>query len=204
MQLAEQGQVDLDMPVTKYLPYFRIADDRYRAVTIRQMLTHTSGMPDEVDYEWDKPQYDDGALERYVRSLSGRNLKLEFQPGSKFQYSNMAYEVLGDLIAKVSGTSFEDYVRLHILEPLGVTRSTLLPKDADPKLMTWGQVLDEQGDPLRSRVFPYNRMHSPSSDLLSNAMDMARWVMVNLNHRQAGWNANPEGSHVRRNVEAGA
>lgn len=138
MQLVENGQVDLDMPVIKYVPYFRIADERYKTITVRQMLTHTSGMPDEGDYEWDKPQSDDGALERYVRGLGNRNLRLEFEPGSKFQYSNMAYEILGDLIAKVSGTSFEDYVRVHILEPLRMAKSTLLLKDADPKLMTWG------------------------------------------------------------------
>lgn len=96
MQLVENGKMDLDAPVIKYLPYFRMADERYKIITIRQMVTHTSGMPDVEDYEWDKPQYDDGALERYVRSLS--NLKLDFAPGERFAYSNMAFEILGDVI----------------------------------------------------------------------------------------------------------
>ncbi len=61
--------LDLDDPVTKYLPYFRLADERYRDITIRQMLNHTSGMPDVVDYEWDNPQTDDGAAERYWESV---------------------------------------------------------------------------------------------------------------------------------------
>ena len=53
MQLAERGLVDLDAPVTRYLPYFRLADDRYQQITLRQMLSHTSGMPDmdEDEYE---------------------------------------------------------------------------------------------------------------------------------------------------------
>src|SRR5207247_1246950 len=61
MQLVERGIVDLDAPVVKYLPYFRLADDRYSQITVRQMVTHTSGMPDVEDYEWNKPQYDAGA-----------------------------------------------------------------------------------------------------------------------------------------------
>jgi CubicO group peptidase (beta-lactamase class C family) len=180
MQLVEAGKINLDTPVVRYLPYFRIADDRYQTITVRQMVTHTSGMPDVEDYEWDKAQYDDGALERYVRSLS--NQKLIFAPGTDFRYSNMAFEVLGDLIAKVSGESFDDYVQNHILTPLKMRDSTLLIKKTDPKLMTWGHERDKDGHVFPSKVYPYNRMHSPSSDLHSNVEDMARWALVNLNH----------------------
>jgi CubicO group peptidase (beta-lactamase class C family) len=179
MQLVERGTLDLDAPVVKYLPYFRLADDRYNQITVRQMVTHTSGMPDVEDYEWDKPQYDDGALERYVRSLT--NQKLLFAPGERVQYSNMAFEVLGDVVAKASGESFDDYVQRHILAPLQMTDSTLFLKQANPTLLTWGHELDEQGVPSPSRVFPYNRMHSPSSNLHSNVLDMARWAIANLN-----------------------
>src|SRR6185369_8918332 len=54
MQLVEQGKIDLDAPLVKYLPYFRMKDERYRIITIRQMLSHTSGIPDVTDYHWDK------------------------------------------------------------------------------------------------------------------------------------------------------
>lgn len=180
MQLVEAGRINLDTPVVQYLPYFRVADDRYQTITVRQMVTHTSGMPDVGDNEWDKPQYDDGALERYVRSLS--NQKLIFAPGTDFRYSNMAFEVLGDLIAKVSGESFDDYVQHHILTPLKMRDSTLLIKKTDPRLMTWGHERDKDGHVFPSKVYPYNRMHSPSSNLHSNVEDMARWALANLNH----------------------
>src|SRR5262249_37963968 len=88
MQLVEQAQVDLDARVTRYLPYFRLKDPRSESITVRQMLTHTSGMPDVEDYQWDKPEEDEGALERYVRSLSDKELR--WQPGSRFVYGNMA------------------------------------------------------------------------------------------------------------------
>jgi CubicO group peptidase (beta-lactamase class C family) len=180
MQLVEKGRVDLDAPVVRYLPYFRMADERYRTITVRQMVTHSSGMPDVDDYEWDKPQYDDGSLERYVRGLSDRTLL--FAPGERFRYSNMAFEILGDVIAKVSGQSFDDYVQDHILIPLRMKDSTLLLKRADARLLTWGHELDANDLPFPSKVFPYNRIHSPSSNLHSNALDMARWAIANMSH----------------------
>ncbi|MEX0678767.1 MAG: serine hydrolase domain-containing protein [Pirellulales bacterium] len=178
MQLAEQGKVDLDAPVITYLPYFKLNDARFRTITVRQLLTHSSGMPDVVDYEWHKPQYDGGALERYVRGLS--NHSLIAAPGARTRYSNMAYEVLGDLIAKVSGEEFEDYVARHILRPLGMKHSTLLLKEADPALLVRPHRLNSSGELSVSPVFPYNRIHAPSSTLYSNVVDMARFAIANL------------------------
>jgi CubicO group peptidase (beta-lactamase class C family) len=180
MQLVEQGKVDLDAPVTRYLPYFRLKDPRHESITVRQMLTHTSGMPDVEDYQWDKPEDDEGSLERYVRSLSDHELR--WQPGSRFAYSNMAYEVLGDLVAKVSGTSFEDYVAARILKPLGMRSSTLLLKRADPGKLAIGYTRTKDGAVKPIAHYPYNRAHTPSSNLHSNVEDMARWALANLNH----------------------
>jgi CubicO group peptidase (beta-lactamase class C family) len=180
MQLVEQGKVDPDARVTRYLPYFRLNDPRFESITVRQMLTHTSGMPDVEDYQWDKPEYDEGALERYVRSLSDK--KLRWEPGSKFAYSNMAYEVLGDLVAKVSGASFEGYVEANILNPLGMRSSTLLLKRADPDKLATGYTRSKDGAVKAIAHYPYNRAHTPSSNLHSNVEDMARWALANLNH----------------------
>jgi CubicO group peptidase (beta-lactamase class C family) len=179
MQLAERGKVDLDAPVTRYLPYFQLKDPRDRSITVRMMLTHTSGMPDVEDYLWDKPEFDDGALERYVRSLQDRALRWE--PGTKFAYSNMAFEVLGDLVAKVSGMSFEDYVGENILKPVGMTSSTLLLKEAAPAKLAAGHTRAKDGAVIHVAHYPYNRSHTPSSNLHSSATDMVRWMLVNLN-----------------------
>ncbi len=178
MQLVESGKIDLEAPLIRYLPYFRLADERYRAITIRQMLSHSSGIPDVDDYHWDKPEFDDGALERYVRSLATK--KPIFAPGAKFGYSNPAYETLGDVIAKVSGESFEDYVQHNILTPLGMKDSTLLLREANPQLLTSPHLL-QRGKLVVSKVFPYNRAHAPSSTLYSNIDDMSRWAIANLN-----------------------
>ena len=155
-----------------------MADERYRDIKIRQMLSHTSGIPDTVNYNWDKPEYDAGALERFVRSIADQ--KLVMTPGEKFAYSNTAYEVLGDVIAKVSVESFEDYVQHHILKPLGMKDSTLLVREANPQLLTTPHV-EERGQPVVSKIFPYNRAHAPSSTLYSSIEDMSRWAIANLN-----------------------
>jgi CubicO group peptidase (beta-lactamase class C family) len=92
----------------------------------------------------------------------------------------MAYEVLGDLIAKVSGVSFDDYVAEHILKPLGMSSSTLLFKQADAAKLAAGH-RKKGGTVTVVEHYPYNRAHSPSSNLHSNVVDMARWAIANLN-----------------------
>ncbi len=176
VQLAERGKLELSDPVVKHLRYFHLGDERYREITIQQMLNHTAGMPDVEDYEWDEPQFDDEAAERYVRSIASE--RLLWAPGSGWAYSNMAFDTLGDLIAKVSGVSFEEYVRVSILEPIGMKNSSFIYPEIDESFRTTGHV----GNPaIVSDIYPYNRRHAPSSTLNSSVAEMTRWMLVNLN-----------------------
>ena len=180
MQLVEQGKMDLDEKLTTYLPYFKLADERYKDISIRQMLNHTSGIPDVRDYEWDKPQYDEGAAGRYVRSL--KDQLMLFAPGEGARYSNMAFDILGDVIAKVSGISFEDYITQYILDPLKMKESSFLIKEISDQLRTSPHIWDYK--PVVSEVYPYNRRHAPSSTLNSSVIEMMNWAQVNLNKGQ--------------------
>lgn len=182
MQLAEQGKLDLNTPLVHYLPYFTMNDERYQAITIQQMLSHTSGMPDELTFYWDQPKYDEGALERYVRGLA--NASLLFAPGESFSYSNIAYEVLGDLIAKLSGQTFEAYMREHLLRPSGMFTSTFFKHEVPAELGTTPYVSVPHIMP--SPVYPYDRTHGPSSTLHSSALEMCHWARANL--RKGDWN----------------
>jgi CubicO group peptidase (beta-lactamase class C family) len=177
MQLVEQDKVALDDPVVKHLPYFKLADARYPTITIRQMLNHTAGMPDVEDYEWEQGESDAAALERYVRSLA--DAQLIGAPDEKFAYSNIAFEVLGDLIAKVAGMSFETYMQRQIFTPLDMQRSTFLRGEVPAELATTPHVGEERA--TVSAIYPYNRRHAPSSTLHSNAVEMCRWALANLN-----------------------
>jgi len=188
MQLVERGQLELDAPVVQYLPEFRLADDRSRQITLRPMLSHTSGMPDMAEAEYEdlvaNPEYDEGAPERYVRGLSSR--KMVAAPGERFAYSNIAYNVLGYLIAKISGQTFEDYMRKHILRPAGMPESTLffpeVPRDrlAVPHLRTPGMMVNP--------IYPYHRADAPASFLHSTVMEMCQWAITCLKGSASGEN----------------
>jgi CubicO group peptidase (beta-lactamase class C family) len=133
MQLVDQGKVDINTPVTRYLPYFKMNDPLASSITVKQLLTHTGGMPDVTDYRWEHPEYDDGSLERSVRGLA--DSAIVFAPGTRWQYSNIGFEVLADLIAKVSHEPFEEYMQRRIFTPLGMKHTTLLMTDVDRR--TW-------------------------------------------------------------------
>ena len=179
MQLVEKGKIDLDSPLVSYLPYFKMKDSRYKNITIRQMLNHTSGIADVEDYEWDNPQYDVMAAEKYIRQFSADSL--DFAPSTGYDYSNAAFNVLADVIAKASGLTFEDYMKKHIFEPVGMIHSTFYKPDVPQELETKPHVLGPTFKMEESAVYPYNRIHAPSSTLQSNVEDMMKWAQLYLN-----------------------
>ena len=178
MQLVERGAMDLDAPFIQYVPSFKIADPRGADITTRQLLTHTSGLPDAASYNWDCPEFDDQALDRYIASMTP--LRLLAAPGERFSYSDTGFDILGALIASVTGLSAETYIARHILVPLAMQSSSLLLRAVDQKRLAAPHVLDEQGVPVPCAVFPYNRRHACSSTLYSNVDDMLRWAGANL------------------------
>jgi CubicO group peptidase (beta-lactamase class C family) len=179
LQLVEQGRVDLDAHPRKYLPYYEPTGPRAEGMTVRQLLSHISGVPNDDDTRFDRPDLDDGALERFVREASSR--PLQSAPGERFGYSNVGYCILGDLVAKVSGQTIETYVKRHILEPLGMKDSSMLLSEA--KLGPWARpyVVDDAYRVASAPFYPYNRRRGPSSALSSTLNDLERWAVANLN-----------------------
>jgi len=181
MQLAEQGKIHLDAPLVQHLPYFKLDDERYPQITIRQMLSHTSGIPDLDEGEYDelvaRPEYDDEAAERYIRGLS--SLKLVTAPGERFIYSNIAYNVLGGVISAVSGQPFEAYMKERVLLPAGMPDSTLFyPEVARDRLAVPHLRTPEM---IVSPTYPYHRADAPASFLHSTVEDMCHWAITCLN-----------------------
>jgi CubicO group peptidase (beta-lactamase class C family) len=181
MQLVEHGKLDLDTPLVQILPYFQMDDERYRQITIRQVLSHTSGMPDIDEMEYDElvthPEYDDGAAERFVRGLSDR--KLIANPGERFSYSNIGYNVLGDLLAKVSAKSFESTMQEQILIPSGMPNSTFMLTDIPTNILAWPHLRSPE---MRvNPSYPYHRADAPASFLHSTIVDLCHWGITCLN-----------------------
>jgi len=125
MQLYEQGKVEFDDPVQKYLADFNKGNDPQRAkVTVRMLLTHTSGEPEDV--RLDDPWGLRGADERggFSRALT---MPLESPPGELFHYADINFILLGALIEKVSGQPEDVYVEQNVSAPLGMTETRYLP-----------------------------------------------------------------------------
>lgn len=125
MQLHEQGKVGFDDPVQTYLPEFNAADDPQRArVTVRMLLTHTSGERGDVDLgdPWglDRPDKAEGVR----RALT---TPLESSPGQVFRYSDINYILLGALIERLTGEAEDVHVERHVFAPLGMDDTRFLP-----------------------------------------------------------------------------
>ena len=179
MQLVDADKIDLDAPVTNYLPYFKLADERYKGITIRQLITHRSGLPEIEDWISSPVEYDDGVLERYVRSLD--NTKLLFAPGERWSYTSIGYTVLADVIQKVTGQTFEDYLQQHILDPLGMENTLLIVGEADQAHVAGNHVHDNAGEVVVSDIFPYRRQFAAGGPLYSSISDLARYALAHLN-----------------------
>ena len=168
--------LDLDAPVVRWLPDLTLADGRQAEVTLRHLLTHTSGIPDVTDYGWHDPQLGDDALAELVRGLS--SARLSTTPGTRFAYCNLGYEVLGHVLATVRGTTFEEAMTTLVLDPAGMHRSTFLRADVAPDLAAAphvGMPLTVPGD-----SYPYTRRHAPSSTLHSSVAELSRWMIATL------------------------
>jgi CubicO group peptidase (beta-lactamase class C family) len=116
MMLAEQGKLRYDDPVGPYLPPLAEA---VPAVTLRHLLTHTSGIPDVGDLGIDRPDLEERDVVEAVRAQHGNFAR----PGLRYRYSNAGYNLLAMVVAKASGEHFDDFVQRSIFAPLGMSRT---------------------------------------------------------------------------------
>ena len=124
LQLVQSGKLDLKAPFGNYLTDYPNKDVASK-VTIEQLLSHTGGTGDIFGPEFDKHRLELKTLRDYVNLYGQR--AVEFEPGSRWQYSNYGFLLLGVLIEKVSGQSYYDYVRDHIFKPAGMTATASDP-----------------------------------------------------------------------------
>jgi CubicO group peptidase (beta-lactamase class C family) len=177
MQLVEQAKVELDAPVQRYIPWFRVADAQASSqITVRQLLYQRSGMPQPPTSQT-VTDTDDGALERAVRALA--TLKLDSPPGQSFIYSNGNYDTLGLIVQTVSGQSYEDYVRQHIFAPLQMRNSYVSQDEALQHGMATGYRW-WFGIPVPVTL-PFDRSDLPAGYMISSAEDMAHFLIAQLN-----------------------
>jgi CubicO group peptidase (beta-lactamase class C family) len=126
LQLVQNGKLDLKAPFGTYLTDYPNKDVASK-VTIEQLLSHTGGTGDIFGPEFDTHRLELKTLQDYVKLYGNRGP--EFEPGSRWQYSNYGFLLLGVIVEKVSGQNYYDYVRDHIFTPAGMTATASEPED---------------------------------------------------------------------------
>ena len=122
LKLRDQGKLQLDDPVSKYLPEMRklrAASADAPVITLRHLLTMTTGLPEDNPWGDRQMALDNAALERLV----GGGLSFSTSTGDAFEYSNLGYIMLGKVVSKVAGMRFQDFITRHLLQPLGMSNT---------------------------------------------------------------------------------
>ncbi len=173
MQLVEQGKVDLDADVNTYLD-FKIPERDGKPITLRNILTHTTGFEEQVRNIMGVAADGVMTLEANVKRWTPKRI---FPPGEVPAYSNYATALAGYIVQRVSGLPFDDYVDKNLLEPLGMSHSTFrqpLPEKFRPQLSKGYAVASLPDKPFEI-VGP-----APAGSLTSTAADMARFMIAHL------------------------
>jgi CubicO group peptidase (beta-lactamase class C family)/D-alanyl-D-alanine dipeptidase len=171
MQLVEEGKLDLDKPVTDYLPDFRPENPSKKAITLRQLMAHWSGLVRE-------PPIGNGvdanppSLEKTVASLNSSSLV--YEPGARIKYSNAAVAVVGRVVEKVDGRPFATALRERVLVPLGMTASAFERTAVAGKGPAEGLMGTYHGREYPAPTFELGT--APAACLYSSATDLARFM----------------------------
>ena len=177
-QLAEAGKIRLSDPLSKLLPDYPNA--QVGKVTIQQLLTHTGGTGDIFGEEFDAHLAELKEPKDYV-ALYGRRAPL-FPPGSRFEYSNYGFVLLGRVLEKVSGEGYYDYVRAHIYKPAGMTNSDSYPKTEKVPNMAVGYTREE-GPGLKRNDAGRPMRGSPAGGGYSTVEDLLRFAIALQSHK---------------------
>jgi CubicO group peptidase (beta-lactamase class C family) len=168
LQLKDTGLVDLDAPVTDYVPEY--SPPGSQGVTLRRLLAHSAGVP---DVGLDPRTLGDLTKPRSPLDLIGliRNKPLDFEPGTKSRYSNAGYVLLGLVIERVSGKSYADYLQNYILRPLGMSQTSYGVGASAETGLARGLIESAEGRPRDAPLFHPSLGYS-AGGLFSTAEDM--------------------------------
>lgn len=176
LRLVAEGKIDLDAPVRRYVPELKLADERIAAeITVAQVLNHTAGL------DWglinDTGEGDDG-LAAYVACMS--ELPLIGEPGARASYSQAGYNLLGRVIEKVTGQTFEQAVAALVFEPVGVSDSLFSVNQIAARRFAMGHEAGADGELAVAGALKGTRANNPGGGLVSSAADQLRWARFHL------------------------
>jgi CubicO group peptidase (beta-lactamase class C family) len=163
MQLRDAGELELDDPLSQHIPEAAHGDS-----TLRRLLTHLSGLQREMPgYVWETLEFPD--REGLVAGLAEAEQVL--RAGARWHYSNLAFALLGEVVARRSGLDYEDYVRDRLLEPVGLARTSF--EQTLPAANAY--LVDPYADAVRPEQNVINGAFAAAGSLWSTTGDLARW-----------------------------
>jgi len=186
MQLRDEGRLHLDDPAVVHLPELRAAQSPFGAietVTIRLMLSHESGLVgDPPGTDWSVAAYEPSPAANLARATE---IGTTVPPSTQQKYSNLAYQLLGEIVSRVSGVPYREYVRTQILEPLGMAATAFDPLAADlgVRRATGYAPRWFSDDLTESIAAPFTEAEG---GLWSCVADLARWVTFQLREDGGG------------------
>lgn len=177
MQLVEEGKLSLDDEVQELAPDVEIKNPWKETdpVRVKHLLEHTSGFDDMHFNEFYNTQHDPNIALEKALSINPKSRVVRWRPGTRYSYSNPGYAVAGYIIEKVTGQSYEDYLRKNILTPLGMHQSSFAYSDSVKNALAVG---------YKGEYEPVEYQHiylRPAGMLHSSPADMARFVQLLLN-----------------------
>jgi CubicO group peptidase (beta-lactamase class C family) len=180
MRLVEQGRIDLDAPISRYLKRWKLPPSRFDndAVTVRRVLSHTAGFTDGLGYlgfaPGRTPQPLAQSLTRAADAQPGADgsVRVGIQPGTQWRYSGGGYTMLQMMIEDVTGRNFNDYMRETVLAPLGMSHSTFV----DPDLARLAQFYAIGG----GKAPHYRFTALAAASLYTSVDDMTRFLQAQL------------------------
>ena len=177
LKMLDSGLIKLDDPVQKYLPYFKTGDKPNKKITIRHLLSHTSGIQ-HYPVLWDTPDTSAKALENTTRSIASQQLKFQV-PGTRVVRSPYNFDILADLITKVTRKPFEEYIDQQVFKKLGMKSSSFSKPLLSVQPFSINNWLTFTSKP--DSLYPYNRENGGSNGLHTTAADLSKWMEMLLN-----------------------
>jgi D-alanyl-D-alanine carboxypeptidase len=167
LQLQAAGKLSLDATVATYLPEAPHASE----ITLRQLLTHTSGLPDFLAAMSDEQATRPATFPQLMEYVKGK--PLDSPPGSKASYSNTGYILLGRLIELASHDSYRDYIQTHLLTPSGMTQTHTVSDEAS--LQTMAKGYRHANGKLEPGLIIHETIGWSAGDLVSTVQDLQKW-----------------------------
>ena len=177
LQLRDAGRLSLDAPAERYVPELRklrYATSDAPRITVRDLLSHSAGFPEDNPWGDQQLERSDAELSRMI----ARGIPFSTSPATAYEYSNYGFALLGRIVANVSGMSYARYVRTHVLQPLGMRVTTLEARDVPATGLAHGYRVQD-GQWLEEAQLPDGAFGSMGG-MLTSVADLSRWVAFML------------------------